>query len=183
MTGDNPTELSDSDPFSATVKANIQKLAGAVPAIRAASGNDNKRALFEEYFNLPFMIDYFVFAQAIYDFDGFAKNWLWCSWDGNKYSPCVYDKDSVFGMSWRGGTFVMPESITNILGTSSVLPTGQLYQLYLPQIKERYNELRGGDGVFTTGNITGLFEDWVSRVGYDNYKREFEKYPRCAVVP
>ena len=41
-------------------------------------------------------IDYYIISQLLYNLDGFAKNWIWCTWDGEHWAPTLYDVDSIF---------------------------------------------------------------------------------------
>ncbi|NDV93528.1 hypothetical protein D0T84_01175 [Dysgonomonas sp. 521] len=168
--GDYPKELSNTDVFSKEVKDNIVRLSNALPTF---SGSTTK-AEFEQYFDVPFFIDYFVHAQFVYNFDGFAKNWIWCTWDGLKWCPTFYDHDSVFGMHWRGN-MVKRNSLSAILGLENRLPSYWLNQLYKPEIQARYKELRD-KGIFTAENVVNLFNEWVEMIGSDMYKKEFEKW-------
>ena len=43
-------------------------------------------------------------------------------------------------------------------------------------MKLRWAELRKSK-IFDADNIVRLLKDWVDRVGYDNWKREFERWP------
>lgn len=168
--GDNPTEISNNDAHSVKVKGYIERLSKAMSLI-----NSNKtKQMFEKFFNVPFFIDYFIEAQITYNSDGFAKNWIWCSWDGYIWTPTFYDQDSVFGMHWRG-TYVTKESIDRELGTNKMLPSGLLFEMYKEDINIRYKELRD-KGVISVANIVNLFQDWTQRVGYDNYKKELNKW-------
>lgn len=168
--GDNPKELSNTDKLSKQVKDNIIRISKALIDIRE---NKNKET-FEKYFNVPFIIDYFLEAQITYNFDGFAKNWIWCTWDGKLWTPTFYDQDSVFGMFWRG-TYIIEGTTEGLLGTDTKLPTGRMYSLYKEEVNSRYKELRDL-GVISVENIIKLFEEWVHSVGYDNYKKEIKQW-------
>lgn len=172
--GDNPKELSNTDALSLQVKNNIKSLSGYIPTIRSLATNADKKAEFERCFNLPFVISYFLHAQVTYNFDGFGKNWIWCTWDGVKWTPTEYDHDSVFGLHWKG-TYIIPESLTELVGTAIDLPTGLMYSLYKDEVKAEYKRLRD-NGIFSVDNIISLFEKWVNQFGYNNYKSEFDKW-------
>lgn len=166
--GDNPKELSNTDELSASVKANIVKLSGVVSAMAA----NNSRETFEQYFLPKYFIDYYIISQVIYNVDGFHKNWIWCTWDGQHWTPTLYDVDSIFGMM-PIGTYVNEASATSELLGETV--TSYLAALYSDEIKERYHELRQ-KGVFSVENIVGLLETWLKRVGYQNLKDDLEKF-------
>lgn len=180
--GDNPSELSDTDPLSAEVKQNIQRVANAYHAIMA----NKTKAKFEEYFNVPFYIDYVLISNVLWHQDGFGKNWIWCTWDGNVWCPTSYDMDSIFG-SYFDGTKIIPagdyvplgQTPTAWTNTNSILGLSEyfgkyLWELYSDDIKARYKELRDS-GVFSTSNIVSLLEIWVNKIGYDNLKNDIEK--------
>ena len=170
--GDNPKELSDTDTLSKKVKDYIIRLSGAMADLKT---NNNKET-FEKYFNVPFFIDYFLQSQVTYNADGFNKNWIWGSLDGQKWNPNIYDEDSIFGLNAATGAYIIENSDKqNILGLSTALPTYYLSQLYETEIKERYKELRDA-GVFTVNNIVGLLESWLNRIGYDNLKEDLSIY-------
>ena len=170
--GDNPKELSDTDPSSKKVKDYIIRLSGAMADLKT---NNNKET-FEKYFNVPFFIDYFLQSQVTYNADGFNKNWIWGTHNGQKWNPNIYDEDAIFGLNAATGAYIIKNSDKQtILGSSTVLPTYYLSQLYETEIKERYKELRDA-GVFTVGNIVGLLESWLNRIGYDNLKEDLSIY-------
>lgn len=170
--GDNPQELSDTDSSSKKVKDYIIRLSGAMADLKT---NNNKET-FEKYFNVPFFIDYFLQSQVTYNADGFNKNWIWGTLDGQKWNPNIYDEDSIFGLNAATGAYIIKNSDKQtILGLSADLPTYYLSQLYETEIKERYKELRDA-GVFTVDNIVGLLESWLNRIGYDNLKEDLSIY-------
>ena len=170
--GDNPKELSDTDTLSKKVKDYIIRLSGAMADLKT---NNNKET-FEKYFNVPFFIDYFLQSQVTYNADGFNKNWIWGSLDGQKWNPNIYDEDSIFGLNAATGAYIIENSDKQtILGLSNALPTYYLSQLYETEIKERYKELRDV-GIFTVDNIVGLLESWLNRIGYDNLKEDLTLY-------
>ena len=170
--GDNPKELSDTDSSSKKVKDYIIRLSGAMADLKT---NNNKET-FEKYFNVPFFIDYFLQSQVTYNTDGFNKNWIWGTLNGQKWNPNIYDEDSIFGLNAATGAYIIKNSDKQtILGLTADLPTYYLSQLYEIEIKERYKELRDA-GVFTVDNIVGLLESWLNRIGYDNLKEDLSIY-------
>lgn len=169
--GDAPKELSDTDIFTKSVKEKVIRLSNAIPDIKA----NPTKAKFDEYF-LPIpMIDYLIRSNVCYNYDGFSKNWQWLTWDGLRFGVSDHDWDTLFGMYFLG-TFVIKNSTTNILGTSTSLPTGQLIKFYKPEIEARYKELRD-NGILSVEYITNSLKKWMDKVGYDNYKEDFDLYP------
>lgn len=166
--GDNPKELSETDKNSKKVKDYLVRLSG----VKAALTENNTKETFEKYFIAESFIDYFVISQVLYHLDGFRKNWIWCTWDGQHWAPTLYDVDSIFGAHWNGTLVVSGSDNSIVLGTENVLG---LDKLYATEIKERYRELRN-DGVFTTKNIANLLELWLDRTGYANIEKELSLY-------
>ena len=157
--GDIPLELSDTDKLSKQVKSFIQHLASAKNNIKL---NKTKEE-FEKYFNVPMFIDYWVVSQYIYNFDGFAKNWIWCTWDGRHWCPTLYDADSIWGQNYQGSG-VYSRSLTEICSGGC---TSILYELYKEEIEARYKELRT-KGVLSVNNIVHLLTEWLGQIGYEN---------------
>ena len=166
--GDNPKELSETDKNSKKVKDYLVRLSG----VKAALTESNTKETFEKYFIVDSFIDYFIISQVLYNLDGFRKNWIWCTWDGEHWTPTLYDVDAVFGAHWNGTLVVSGSDNSIVLGTENVLG---LDKLYATEIKERYKELRN-DGVFTTKNIANLLEEWLDRTGYANIEKELSLY-------
>ena len=167
--GDNPKELSDTDATSKQVKAYLNRLSG----VEAALKENNTKETFEKYFIVNSFIDYYLVSQVLYNFDGFLKNWIWCTWDGLKWTPTLYDVDSIFGAYWNG-TYVIPNSDKQkILGEGAILGLASLYNA---EISERYKQLRD-NGIFSVDNIVNLLNTWLEGIGYSNIEKEVELYP------
>jgi len=178
---DNPKELSDTHPKSAATKAHIVRLSNALADVNAQATDELKRSKYEEYFDVQEMIDYVIHANVVMNYDGFRKNWLWTTYDGNIWQPNYYDHDSIFSLYWRGIMFDKNfDPATFILGipTSNpqFSPSTHVLTLYKPQVDARYKELRDM-GIISVNNVYSLLEDWVKRIGEDAYKRNFDRWP------
>lgn len=165
--GDNPKELSETDKLSKKVKDYITRWSGCKADIDA----NKTKETFEKYFLIDPFIDYYIVGQLLYNLDGFAKNWIWCTWDGLHWAPTLYDVDSIFGSHWNG-TSVVPNSDTGGIFNWEVLG---FHEVFDTEIKSRYKELRDL-GVFTVENVMGLLNKWLSMVGYENLKEDLELY-------
>ena len=165
--GDNPNELSDTDHFSKEVKEHIIRLSN----VKKALADNNSKDTFQKYFIVNSVIDYILTSQILYHHDGFRKNWIWCTWDGQHWSPTIYDTDSIFGAFWNG-TFVVRDS-DNSISLGNIFGINDLYK---EEIEKRYKQLRD-TGVFTVDNIMGLLTAWLNKIGYDNISKEIELYP------
>lgn len=168
--GDKPIELSDSDKLSKQVKDYLIRFSKSGEKIL----NSKTKEVFEQYFLVNPFIDYFLFSDLTYNFDGLRKNWIWLAYDGNRFTPSVYDVDSIFGSHYTG-LYVTNNSCTDTELVKKRYPCNILYDLYKDAIEARYSELRKL-GIFTVENISQLLDKWITSVGYDNYVSEFALY-------
>lgn len=169
--GDNPKELSNTDKLSKSVKEKVVRLSAALNDIK---GNQT-RETFEKYFIVNPFIDYFLVSQLIYNWDGFRKNWIWCTWNGTHWTPTLYDVDSIFGLYVQGISVKEESATSEILGSTTDIPSGYLNILYSEDIKNRYKELRDLN-VFSVNNVVTLLYKWLDSVGYDNLKKDLALY-------
>lgn len=167
--GDNPKELSDTDPTSKKVKDYLVALSGIDNELKA----NKTKETFEKHFLVAPFIDYYLVSQVIYNLDGFDKNWIWVAYDGTHWTPTLYDVDSIFGM-FMSGTFIVRESVSREVGAGNI-PANYLKELYSSEIVERYKELRNLE-IFSTENICKLLDKWCNAVGYHNFEEEFKVY-------
>lgn len=167
--GDNPKELSDTDPTSKKVKDYLVTLSGIDNELKA----NKTKETFEKHFLVAPFIDYYLVSQVIYNLDGFDKNWIWVTYDGTHWTPTLYDVDSIFGM-FMSGTFIVNESVSREVGAGNI-PANYLKELYSSEIVERYKELRNLE-IFSTENIYKLLDKWCNAVGYHNFEEEFKVY-------
>lgn len=168
--GDNPTELSDTDPNSKKVKDYLISLSKVFSEL-----NTNKtKDVFEKHFLINPFVDYCLVSDVLYHIDGFRKNWIWLAYNGKQFTPSLYDVDSIFG-SHFAGIFTYPNSETTKGLPTWAFPCNILYELYKDDIDARYKVLRDL-GIFTVDNIMSLLNKWLDRVGYDNYSKEFSIY-------
>ena len=138
------------------------------------SMNATMREEIANRFYVSFMIDYILEVNLVRDGDGWNKNWQWATWDGIHWTANPYDHDGIFG-GFHIGVYQGGAS-SGSQGTSKTIPSGWIWAYYLDELKARWAELRNAN-IFNADNIIGLLKDWVDRVGYDNWKREFERWP------
>lgn len=165
--GDNPKELSDTDKLSKTVKTYIQNLSGLGAAVKAS---DTKET-YERYLLINPTIDYMLLTQVTFHHDGLRKNWIWLTLNGKKWCPNAYDMDSIFGNHWKGIAIIPYSDTTNALDSGLY----SFMKVFKEELSARYKELRDLK-IFDANNIVGLLNKWISSVGYDNFKKEFEIY-------
>lgn len=168
--GDHPKELSDTDPFSKKVKGFLVNFSKC----QSELSSQKTKTTFEKYFMVAPFIDYVLLTDIVFNNDGLRKNWIWVTYNGLQFTPTAYDLDSIFGSHWLG-LYVSKESATYTNLYTRFFPCNILYELYKEQIELRYKELRDLN-IFSVTNIINLLKKWVTTIGYDNYRKEFEIY-------
>ena len=145
-----------------------------MPQVNSAATLEDKKAIFERYFDLDNLVDYEIVQMATGDTDGFMKNWQWTTYDGVKWWVNEYDKDMSFGGHFSGTyTQHVPEQ-GDWAGKNSNIPTGMAFTLYPEEMAKRWKALYGN--VFSYDNFMRLFNDWLDRIGTDNFEKEYEKW-------
>lgn len=163
---------------TAKVKNYVINLSQRISQIKAASTTEDKKSLFETYFDIDNLVDYEIVQMATGDTDGFGKNWQWTTYDGVKWWVNEYDKDMSFG-GYFTGMFTQPAPTTGgWMGNNSNHPIGQLIALYQSEIVSRWKYMVG-NGIFSVENFLSLFNDWLDRIGTDNFEKEYKKWPEA----
>lgn len=187
--GDYPFEImgKDSEFYNASnkdmvrcakVKGYIVDLSNRISELNQAvsdgKANDEIKELIDKYFNVSFLIDYILETNLGNDGDGYNKNWQWTTYNGTQWNVNPYDHDGVFGGSSRG-TYLVPPPGTYLIGDTQSTPVGWVIKYFKQELNDRWKELRD-KGVFETKHITSMLADWCSRIGYDNWKKEYAKW-------
>lgn len=162
---------------SAKVKTSLIKFSTYIPTLKRAE-NENKseseiKNMIMQYFETESIIDYIIFSDVVNNRDGFRKNWQWVSYDGNKFGVEVYDTDQILGSSGEG-------IISGHLGNTLDLPTGWIIKYMSKELESRYKVLRD-ENIISAKNITNLLSNWCSRIGIENYKKEYNKWENSNV--
>lgn len=115
------------------------------------------------YFYVDSLIDYYLFGLSSCDLDGYGKNQLYLTYDGQRWIADVYDKDSTFGLWWTGASFVATDYARTEYqdyrdGDGNLLYI-RLESLFADEIKARWAELR--EGALSVENIIKRFDEFV----------------------
>jgi hypothetical protein len=112
------------------------------------------------YFDIPSLVDYYLFGVASCGLDAFGKNQLYMTYDGRKWFATMYDMDSTWGLWWTGASFVSTDyardEFQDFKDGSGNLLYIRLANLFKDEIKARWVELR--EGVLSVSNIFNRFE-------------------------
>lgn len=105
------------------------------------------------YFNVPSLIDYYIYTYCVANADTFSKNQLLCSWDcGKTWYYTAYDMDETFGIGLTGSTGYDVDPLT----TYDNQLFKRLETLFSEDIYNRYVELRAS--IFSDSYMIREFE-------------------------
>ena len=152
-----------------------------------ASSQSNITANIDDYYMRRNIVDYYIFTQTIYNFDGVSKNYLLTTWDGNVWAFMPYDLDSIFGMQFNGSSFFSPTA--NVYAHQNLNPNtlpfwNKIYQALKVDIDNRYAELR--ENILNIDNFYLLIKAQETKYGLANYKKEISRWsdrPKLNSVP
>ena len=171
--------------YTGKVKKYILDFSEVIPTLKSMKDGGSTDAeikeYFEEHFDVDNIIDYILFSAILYNYDGFNGNWQWTTWDGIKWYICPYDCDGILGQQ-EAGNYIMNVNATifrNGTATEQNPNDGYNYPIkwittyYKTELAARWTEIKQlGCVDFFMKHLT----DWMSRIGQDNYKKEFEKW-------
>lgn len=116
----------------------------------ASSDDTTFRAEVANYFDIPVLIDYYIFLEVVNGIDNIGKNMYWAVYDkkkDKKMTPAIWDLDATVGQNWTDNP-LHPENVTstNQLGISSLNLYHRLIHLdvdnFNKKVIDRYKELR-----------------------------------------
>ena len=134
------------------------------------STDEEFKANLSNYFYVDSLIDYLLFGLAICHLDGFGKNQIYMTYDGQKWIASMYDMDSTWGLYWNGSKFVATDyartSYEDYTSTGSSGDGNLLYirleKLFYEEIQARWAELKAG--ALSYSNIMTCFERFIGIV-------------------
>ena len=163
------------------VKTNILNLTKVIPALgtleqaynsdRTAENLQAIKDYFEAYFDVNNLIDYLIFSDVTYNWDGFGANWQWTTWDGVKWFVNLYDTNQTFGNMVNG-----PDLKPPISGhVRDTLMMHYIISYYSTELEDRYKYLRDA-GIIEVNHIVRLFTKWMEAFGKPYYALEYAKW-------
>lgn len=129
------------------------------------SDDETFKASLSDYFDVPSLIDYYVFGIMACHLDGFGKNQMFQCYDGQHFIAQVYDLDSTWGLYWDGSqilSYTYPRSSYEDFQSSRSgnLLYIRLASLFKEEIYARWTELK--ETVLSRENLIKMFEDWTN---------------------
>lgn len=156
------------DEIHDTVPDNIKTRWNEIISFVQNSTDEDFKANLHNYLNVPSLIDYHIFGLACCHMDGFGKNQLFLTYDGQVFYASVYDMDATWGNHFMGTTLVSSDyartSYEDYVSTGSSGEGHLLYirleQLFADEIKERWDAVK--TTALSLSNIQNHFEKWAS---------------------
>lgn len=150
----------------------VESLNNLINCFVNLDGQGLKNAL-PQYLDVERTIDYLVFITVLRAEDNRAKNIMWATYDGVKFSPLAYDLEGSWGTKWSGKLFTdNPEQYDTQTDTQFLR---KMISNYADQIHARYAELR--ETVLSYANIERLFNEYASGIGNIVYNAEKDRWP------
>lgn len=112
------------------------------------SSNEDFTDKVDEYFDMPVLIDYYIFLQTMNAYDNIGKNIYWATYDKNedkKLTLAVWDLDATVGQKWTDKFIAgssSPEYDININMKLYVRLTELDVNDFNKKVSERYFQLR-----------------------------------------
>lgn len=134
--------------------------------------DDDFAANIGDYFDLPVLVDYSLFASITNAVDNSGKNMYWAIYDKTetkRLTPTPWDLDATFGQRWGGlltggdEDLASPEYMTDV----DVFVFYRLYKNiddFNRQLNQRYQELHQPGGVLSTDSLISRFTHYYNAV-------------------
>lgn len=131
-----------------------------------------------KFLNKQNAIDYYLFSDFTFNYDGLGKNFQFVSWDGTQFYFMPYDLDSIFGSNYAGtGTVAANEVLTKgDLPQATKDFWNKLKTTFSNDLKLRYKQLRDLK-IFHEDTIYQICFELASKYPRDLILTEFDKWP------
>ena len=123
-----------------------------------------------EYFDVPALIDYYIFLEVVNGIDNRGKNMYWAVFDKKqekKLTPAIWDLDATVGQNWTDNP-LHPENVAanNQLGIDVLNIYNRLIKLnvdnFNKKVEDRYNKLR--QTYLDTNELINRYYDYYQMV-------------------
>ena len=133
-------------------------------------------------FDVPGLIDYWLFTFMTNNYDGMFGNWQWATWDGKKWFVNPYDLDCTFGLE-NYGRFIYPPNVCSYRGNIAMNYHHLIWlkAYFWDDVLQRYAQLRDNH-IFDTENIMSLLNGWLSRIDDEIFDEEWRKWPNSPCI-
>lgn len=146
----------------------------------ATSSDAEFNAHVADYFDVPVLIDYYLFVQLTNGFDNCGKNVYWAVYDkerDRKLTPAMWDLDCTMGQNYTDDP-LHPDYVAPT--TPLLTPNRIFYRLlqldteqFREKVRQRYTALR--EGVFSTSSLQQRYIDAFGRLRDSGASRREEQ--------
>lgn len=126
------------------------------------SNDEDFKNHIHEYFDIPVIIDYYIFLHTLNAFDNVGKNMFWAVYDkteNKKLTLAVWDLDGTVGAKWlndwKAPDYNMNINLNLIVRLKELNPNN-----FIEKANNRYNELR--KTYLSTNNLVKRYQDYYN---------------------
>lgn len=134
---------------------------------------------FEQFFDKTNMIDSLLFLEIIYDYDAVAQDIEIVSYDLKKWYFLPWDKDTTFGMLFKGTGLIEGSENRLVIDYSnerqSETPWFKTYWAFTSEVEARYAQLRD-EGIFTVENVAEAANEFYNLIPEEAWEAERIKW-------
>lgn len=144
----------------------------------AASNQSSFSQNANNFLNKQNAIDYYLFSDFTFNYDGLGKNFQFVSWNGTQFYFMPYDLDSIFGSNYAGtGTIAANEPLAKgDVPQNTVNFWNKLKTTFANDLKLRYKQLRDLK-IFHEDTVYQICFELASKYPRDLILTEFDKWP------
>lgn len=162
-------------PTRAAGNDNMEELIRVVEWVNDASDEDFKDNI-SRYFNLQYLLRYFLYVYVVGAVDSLGKNMKLASWDGLVWYPQVYDADTTLGLDNTGFLqFDMDIEMgdKHVFNTTGSMLWKRVQLLFANELNEQYALMRQKE--FTVENIMKyVLEEQIEKIPARFYNMDMQ---------
>ena len=162
-------------PTRAAGNDNMSELIRLIEWVNDSSDEDFKDN-FSKYFNLEYVLRYYLFVLVFGAVDSLGKNMKLTTWDGLIWYPQVYDADTTIGLDNTGFLkFDMDIEMgdEHVFNTTGSVLWRRVVLLFQEELKREYALMR--QDRFTVDNIMKyLYEEQISKIPAVYYNKDMQ---------
>lgn len=139
------------------------------------STEETFRAEVEQYFNLEYLLKYYLQVHLFGMVDNLGKNMMLTTWDGLVWYPQFYDMDTQLGLDNTGYLEFLSDIdvVAGVYNTSGSKLWTMVSTVFADELAEKYKAMRGS--TYTIDNILKYwYGDQVAKIGEKQYNADME---------
>lgn len=156
----------------------IESFNNLIAFLNEKDGQEFKDGI-SQYLDVERAIDNLIYTLVINGGDNVAKNILWVTYDGVRWTPSMYDMDGTWGLFWNGLEFYDYDDLM-LEGHNALWD--KLLKLYKEEIICRYFFLR--QNALSLNNVEEQFKSFFDEIPtyvYETEKTRWENIPSVDV--